>query len=127
MGVFDWQNQPPLYGPFCKKSDWFPLSLPRISEDGRVCGGCAYFDTAKRFCLRGTMGGIRPEPGHGANYIFETTGSGNGRKVTVSSPWTVTSGYKMLSGSHRISNPLTELETMGVLIIEKRNPLGGMT
>ena len=65
MDLFNWKNPP--HGPICKQSDWFPVSLPRISEDGRVCGGCSYYSMAKLFCLHGKIGGVRKEPGHGAD------------------------------------------------------------
>ena len=65
MDLFKWKTPP--HGPICKKSDWFPVSLPRISADGRVCGGCSYYSTAQRFCLHGKIAGVRKEPGHGAD------------------------------------------------------------
>merc|ERR1719326_1426054 len=110
MRLFDWLNDktPASSNPFCKRSSWHPLSLPRISEDGRVCGGCSYHSFAKSSCL-GKVAGRRPEPGHSGDFIFTSSGTGKTRSFSVSSPWAVTGGYKMINGNNAF--PLTIIDT----------------
>ena len=70
MQLFKWiyRNNPAEGNPLCKAdSTWNPLSLPRITRDGRVCGGCSYHSFAKHACL-GHITGRRPEPGHSADF-----------------------------------------------------------
>merc|ERR1719482_96771 len=109
MDLFKWiTNKVPVSSnPLCKKSDWHPNAIPRISEDGRVCGGCSYHSFAKASCL-GKVAGRRPEPGHSGDFIFTYSGTGKSRTFSVSSPWMVSAGYKKLNG--RNTHPVSLIE-----------------
>ena len=113
MEYFEWIKDkgltPPSANPFCKNSSWHPLSLPRISEDGRASGGCSYQSFAKASCL-GKVAGRRMEPGHSADFIFTVDGTGKNRSFSVSSPWSINAGLKELSGM--ISFPATLIDTV---------------
>merc|ERR1719324_584403 len=111
MNLFKWMNNklPASSNPLCKSSSWHPYSLPRISQDGRVCGGCSYFSFASAGC-NGKIAGRRPEPGHSGDFIFSTSGSGKSRTFSVTSPWTVTGGYKLLNGNNQFHVTLIETE-----------------
>lgn len=100
MDLFKWMHNKiaASSNPFCKDSDWHPASLPRISQNGRVCGGCSYFSFASASC-KGNLAGRKPEPGHSADFIISVSGSGASRTFSMRSPWTVTAGYKLMSGS----------------------------
>jgi hypothetical protein len=112
MNLFNWLREKVPYSsnPFCRRDNtWNPISLPRISQDGRVCGGCSYHSFAKHSCF-GHVAGRRPEPGHSADFIFTSSGSGKSRTFSVKSPWSVTGGYKMLNG--RNVSPLQLIDTL---------------
>lgn len=107
LAYLKWNSLPASQNPTCKSSSWHPSSVPRIAEDGRVCGGCSYFDFAKQGCL-GKVAGRRPEPGHSGDFILSTSGSGKSRTFSVSSPWMVTAGYKRLNGNNNFHVTLIE-------------------
>jgi hypothetical protein len=46
----------------CKPSNWDYSSLPRIAEDGRVCGGLAYWATGIHTCSGRTHAQFDPQP-----------------------------------------------------------------
>jgi hypothetical protein len=104
----DWTNDraPPSLNPLCKASSWHPLSLPRISEDGRADEGCSYQNFAKASCL-GKVAGRREEPGRSDSYIITPAGSGKNRTFSVSSS---SAGVKDLNG--KIPLPLTLIDTL---------------
>ena len=110
MDLFKWlgDKTPASQNPFCKRSDWHPYSLPRIHEDGRVCGGCSYLSFAKASCL-GKVAGRRPEPGHSGDFIFSYSGTGKSKAFSVTSPWAVTGGYKMINGHNTFPVSLIEM------------------
>jgi hypothetical protein len=114
MEYFEWINDkgltPPSSNPFCRNSSWHPLSLPRITEDGRASGGCSYHSFAKASCL-GKVAGRRLEPGHSADFILSAEeGTGKGRTFKVSSPWSINAGFKDLNG--KIPFPDTLVDTV---------------
>ena len=59
----------------CKASNWFVDSMPRILEDGRMCGGLSYFRAAKQTCA-GKPSGQAVMPGHGAGIMFDRLPTG---------------------------------------------------
>jgi len=107
--------------PLCRSdTTWYPISLPRIAQDGRVCGGCSYYSFAKHSCF-GHVAGRRPESGHSADFIIKSAGSGKGRTFSVKSPWTVTGGYKMLNGWS--TAPLTLTDRLHEKSENAKNPV----
>jgi hypothetical protein len=103
-----WTNDmtPPSSNPLCKNSTLHPLSLPRISEDGRGDKGCSYHAFAKASCL-GKVAGRRVEPGHSADFIITPAGTGKNRTFSVSSS---SAGFKDLNG--KIPFPVTLIDTV---------------
>ena len=53
----------------CKASDWNPCSVPRIIEDGGVCGRQSTLARVTNHCLGIASGGIK-QPGHAAGYRY---------------------------------------------------------
>ena len=60
----------------CKPSNWNYASLPRIAEDGRVCGGLAYWATGIHTCL-GRPATQVGQPGHGCHIYYDRDVRGN--------------------------------------------------
>ena len=53
----------------CKESDWNPCSIPRIIEDGGVCGRQSTLARVTNHCLGIASGGIK-QPAHAAGYTY---------------------------------------------------------
>jgi hypothetical protein len=104
----EWTNDktPPSSNPLCKNSTWHPLSLPRVTEDGRDDEGCSYQSFATASCL-GKVAGRRLEPGRSAEFIITPAGTGKNRTFSVSSS---SAGFKGLNG--KIPFPVTLIDTM---------------
>ena len=54
----------------CKASDWNPCSVPRIIEDGGVCGRQSTLARITNHCLGVASGAIK-QPGHAAGYTYK--------------------------------------------------------
>ena len=59
----------------CRASNWHYDSLPRIAEDGRVCGGISYYGVATQHC-RGRPASAVAQPLHGASIIYNHSPEG---------------------------------------------------
>eukprot|EP00931_Biecheleriopsis_adriatica_P107037 TRINITY_DN81378_c0_g1_i1.p1 TRINITY_DN81378_c0_g1~~TRINITY_DN81378_c0_g1_i1.p1 ORF type:complete len:651 (+),score=106.97 TRINITY_DN81378_c0_g1_i1:149-1954(+) len=59
----------------CKESAWHPDALPRIGEDGGLCGRLAYIGIGKGACA-GLPGGMLGQPKHAAAFRFVTEADG---------------------------------------------------
>jgi hypothetical protein len=65
----------------CKASDWNPCSVPRIIEDGGVCGRQSTLARVTNHCLGIASGRIK-QPGHAAGYTYTKLADGYRFKVS---------------------------------------------
>ena len=73
----------------CKPSNWHVDSLPRIAEDGRMCGGLAYYRVGERSC-KGFPASAAVQPMHGANIEYRTQPNGKWSRMLGSTPTVLT-------------------------------------
>ena len=59
----------------CKPSNWDPNSLPRVAEDGGVCGRMAYYRVGHMTCT-GTPSSAIGQPRHAASQEFRMSPEG---------------------------------------------------
>ena len=64
----------------CKPSDWNLCSVPRIIEDGGVCGRQSTLARVTNHCLGIASGGIK-QPAHAAGFTYKTSDDGYTFKV----------------------------------------------
>ena len=84
----------------CKASEWHPSSLPRIREDGGMCGRVA-FSGAMRNACQGAPSGLVKQPRHVANWWYGRKGGryfvGKGGWITGPERSSVNQGYDLHS------------------------------
>ena len=62
----------------CKESIWHPDALPRIPEDGGMCGRLAYIRIGNLAC-RGAPAAMVGQPKHAAGITYNRNAAGNGK------------------------------------------------
>ena len=62
----------------CKESNWHPSAIPRIAEDGGLCGRLSYLYMGEQSC-RGTPSAMVTQPKHAAAFSFGYDGGGQWR------------------------------------------------
>ena len=94
----------------CKPSNWDPSSLPRIAEDGRVCGGLAYWATGIHTCL-GRPATQVGQPGHGCHIYYDRDVQGKWVHVISGS---VYANWQYVTSQH-VGNEMMTDEVSGVV------------